>query len=733
MESEPASGTYGIKMDDQLGARMMNFTPTLTAMMGLDYNSSSIGIDFGSTAAGVKKIRVIPDGSYTSHRVTDRTLDLYTSGDNSTYTIIPKSNWTFVKDTKGVITITLKESVATRYLKVHVKFDERDTSFTAKNKATFLNDLAKMLRVYQEATSQTEEFQYDAAGNRKYQRVTLIRSKNYDSAYYANSDRLKTDGKYAFVYDDAGNMVEKGNTYSINGDTVTFTAAGDNVEYWTYRYDLLNRLIQVTKNGSAVSSYEYSPDGLREVKRGSSGTIHYVFEGMEPIFEKRIADSRTRSYIYALGKHLARVDGVIGDTNAKVYYYHTDNVGSVKAVTDATGKVVYNADYFAYGTKYTSNGDFDETHGFTGKEYDSDTGLYYYNARWYDSELGRFISEDPVMDPNNPNLYCYCRNNPLRYLDPTGTISQEDAQATAAAHTTTPEAGSTTSFTSLSGATITGTWGQNGQLSSVTSSYTQTSTSSNATTTKTTNTHTEFDSNGNVASRVTDTEFTKAGDNKTVRVTTMTIGNLTTTWYTITDQEGQILSTNSVTDISMIGMRDWGTGKKTTPSGHLKGSDTYDDMLIVVNREGRIATLDTCNFESTNVSGYYENKTGRHDLTGKYNDMADGSYEFDYGYHGTYPAFWVKNGGDVPGFSYDGKNITMRGIHIHRGGDDWSWSTGCITVYDPTGNGQWSTLMSFFANNPAKTDSKGNPIVNKVTGNRVGEKDRQRAGSLVLF
>jgi RHS repeat-associated protein len=399
----------------------MDFTPTLTAMMGLDYNSSSIGIDFGSVAPGVKKIQVIPDGSYTSHRITERTLVLYTSGDNSIYTVIPRSNWSFEKDKQGVITITLKERVAARYLKVHVKFDERDAGFTAKNKATFLNDLAKMLRVYQEATSQTEEFQYDAVGNRTYQRVTLIRAKSYTSAYYTNSDRLKTDGKYAFVYDAAGNLVNKGNKFNINDDRVTFTqTSGDGVEYWQYTYDLLNRLTEVKKNGTVIAGYEYSPDGLRQVKRGGSGTIHYVFEGTEPIFEKRISDNRVRSYVYVLGKHLARVDGVIGDTAAKAYYYHTDQVGSVKAVTDEAGKAVHKADYFAFGSRFEKDGDFDESHGFTGKEYDSDTGLYYYNARWYDSELGRFISEDPVIDPNNPNLYSYCANNPLTNTDPTG-------------------------------------------------------------------------------------------------------------------------------------------------------------------------------------------------------------------------------------------------------------------------------------------------------------------------
>ena len=221
--------------------------------------------------------------------------------------------------------------------------------------------------------------------------------------------------------DAAGNLVKKGNQYQINKDTVTFTAtSGEGVEYWEYTYDLLDRLTGVAKNGTVVADYGYSPEGLREVKRSAGVTTHYVFEGTEPLFEKRISDGRIRSYVYALGKHLARVDGAIGDPDAKIYYYHTDQVGSVKAVTDQSGNEVYNADYMPFGSRFEKEGEFDETHGFTGKEYDSDAGLYYFNARWYDSETGRFIAEDPAADPNNPNLYSYCTNNPLIFIDPTG-------------------------------------------------------------------------------------------------------------------------------------------------------------------------------------------------------------------------------------------------------------------------------------------------------------------------
>ncbi|NLY75935.1 MAG: hypothetical protein GX075_11645 [Firmicutes bacterium] len=418
-----------MKTGDVLGNGVFEFTPILSGLMGLDYHSSSIGIDFGSVAPGVKVIELVPDQNHTTHRINENAIALYVSSNNLNYTLIPRTDWEYQKDDKGVITLTLKEKLATRYLKLHVKYDERGRDFKPVNKATFLNEIAKMLRVYQEADSRTEEYQYDAAGNRKLLRVTLARTAEFESLYYTNSDRLKTDGKYAFVYDDAGNMIKKGNKYEISGDTVTFTkTSGEDVEYWEYQYDLLNRLIKVTKNGKIISEYAYDPEGFRVVKKAKGEITHYVFQGTEPIFEKNITTGKVKSFVYALGKHLARVDGKIGDSNAKKYWYVTDHLGSVRAVTDKDGKKVWSADYLAFGKQYTKDGDFEELHSFTGKEYDPDTGLHYYNARWYDADLGRFISEDPVGDPNNPNLYSYGANNPLRFRDPSG-LSLEDTWA----------------------------------------------------------------------------------------------------------------------------------------------------------------------------------------------------------------------------------------------------------------------------------------------------------------
>src|SRR5690554_7389152 len=103
-------------------------------------------------------IVLAPGKEYQDHRVRAETLDLFRSDDNSTYTLISRENWEYTRDEDGVITLTLKETVSVRYLKIHVKFDDRDLDFNPVDRATFLNELAKMLRVYQEASSRTEEY-----------------------------------------------------------------------------------------------------------------------------------------------------------------------------------------------------------------------------------------------------------------------------------------------------------------------------------------------------------------------------------------------------------------------------------------------------------------------------------------------------------------------------------------------------------------------------------------------
>ncbi len=115
------------------------------------------------------------------------------------------------------------------------------------------------------------------------------------------------------------------------------------------------------------------------------------------------------SYLNLGSKRIAR-DGTGGKS-----YYFTDHLGSTRIVMDSAGNCTYN-EYAPFGEDFlTANA---ERYKFTGKEDDGATGLYYYNARYYDPAVGRFISEDVAKD--GMNWWVYCRNNPLRYVDKDG-------------------------------------------------------------------------------------------------------------------------------------------------------------------------------------------------------------------------------------------------------------------------------------------------------------------------
>lgn len=113
------------------------------------------------------------------------------------------------------------------------------------------------------------------------------------------------------------------------------------------------------------------------------------------------------------------VDGNLDNPEQfKKYFYHTDHLGSTIAVTDEAGNKVWDGEYTPFGIQLSGEGELLKAAKFTGKDLDEDIGLYYFNARWYDQELGRFVSEDPVKD--GMNWYVYCGNNPLYRLDPSG-------------------------------------------------------------------------------------------------------------------------------------------------------------------------------------------------------------------------------------------------------------------------------------------------------------------------
>jgi RHS repeat-associated protein len=108
-------------------------------------------------------------------------------------------------------------------------------------------------------------------------------------------------------------------------------------------------------------------------------------------------------------------------------FSHGDHLGSTNLVTDSAGAVIEVSENTPYGTLYAHQGAATSPQQFTGQRLDPSTGLHFYSARYYDSQLGRFISPDPFVqapaDPQTLNRYSYVRNNPVKYIDPSGYFS----------------------------------------------------------------------------------------------------------------------------------------------------------------------------------------------------------------------------------------------------------------------------------------------------------------------
>jgi RHS repeat-associated protein len=109
-----------------------------------------------------------------------------------------------------------------------------------------------------------------------------------------------------------------------------------------------------------------------------------------------------------------------------VRYYHTDAIGSVRVLTDATAQVLHRYDYKPFGVEWNA-GEGGQTRRFTGQERDVEAGLDYFGARFYASGNGRFTSVDPQLDaetalitPQRWNRYSYVGNRPLNIVDPDG-------------------------------------------------------------------------------------------------------------------------------------------------------------------------------------------------------------------------------------------------------------------------------------------------------------------------
>jgi RHS repeat-associated protein len=186
----------------------------------------------------------------------------------------------------------------------------------------------------------------------------------------------------------------------------------------SYSYDAENRI-----TGAGGYAYTYDSDGNRVKKsNGSTGTIYwYMSPGI--VGESDLNGNPQSEYVFFGGERVARKDF---PSNA-VSYYFSDDLKTASLITDSTGTIKEDEDYYPWGGELQFVNNDSNHYKFTGKERDAETGLDYFGARYYGNWTGRFLSADSkrvalrhLLNPQKLNKYAYVLDNPLSEVDPDG-------------------------------------------------------------------------------------------------------------------------------------------------------------------------------------------------------------------------------------------------------------------------------------------------------------------------
>ena len=163
-------------------------------------------------------------------------------------------------------------------------------------------------------------------------------------------------------------------------------------------------------------SFKCDPFGRRIYKSSSSGTSIYAYDGDNLIEETNASGTAVARYSQGLNidEPLAMLRS--GTTS----YYQADGLGSLTSLSNTSGALANTYTYDSFGNLVASTGSLTNSFRYTGREFDAETSLYYYRARYYDQNAGRFLSEDPARFAGGIDFYAYAKNNPINFNDPYG-------------------------------------------------------------------------------------------------------------------------------------------------------------------------------------------------------------------------------------------------------------------------------------------------------------------------
>ena len=296
--------------------------------------------------------------------------------------------------------------------------------------------LGQLRRENNASTNTTSAWNYDTLGN-----IESVITYDYTTGDLGN---LETGIDYQYTDDGKSGwsrllttLVYKTYTYDAEGNrtttvndtkTITYDNIGNPVNYLGANLTWRGRQLKKYVDGSTTVSYLYDANGLRGSKTVNGVKSTYTYVGDKLVYESR-SDGKEFYFFYDSYNNLTAIRYISGSTDN--YYYVTTNLqGDVLGIYTGGGVLLASYEYDAWGncTVTSHNANFtigeDNPIRYRGYYYDSETGLYYLQSRYYDAEIGRFINSDNITDSGSGilgyNTFIYCANNPVNGADPSG-------------------------------------------------------------------------------------------------------------------------------------------------------------------------------------------------------------------------------------------------------------------------------------------------------------------------
>ncbi|MFH0857460.1 MAG: CARDB domain-containing protein [Candidatus Magasanikbacteria bacterium] len=267
-------------------------------------------------------------------------------------------------------------------------------------------------------------YNYDVWGNRT---SYAYDADNTTYTYTPNTNELSN-----YAVNGILNVV---NIYNNNGNITqeVYTRGNDPLRTVGYTWDIENNLKQITYTDNSrpaflpqlsqnTLTFAYDNNGNRIKKTvNNTDTTYYINNGLRVYSELNQNGQTTKTNIYGIDQ-IAEIN----NTNQEVTYIHTDILGSTILLTNTNSEIIGEYEYEPFGNTIGYQGTKETNSLFTNQEKDQESELYYYNARYYNPNLGRFIERDSYLGQDgqtlSKNRYIYVQNNPLKFVDPTGEI-----------------------------------------------------------------------------------------------------------------------------------------------------------------------------------------------------------------------------------------------------------------------------------------------------------------------